>query len=1030
MPMFENMWDTLLKVTASVFALLVLGASVSLAQEKTVEGTVTEAGTDAPLPGVNVVVEGTQTGTATNAQGEYELTVPGPDAVLVFNFVGFQSERVQVGDQTVIDVALEEQVAQLDEIVVTGYSAQRREAITGSVSEVDVEEANVGQTEGPQDLLRGRVAGVNVSDNSGEPGAAADVRIRGNSSITGGNDPLYVIDGVPISNTSVVPGGSSAGGVTSSNSTNPLAMLNPGDIESVQVMKDAAATAIYGSEGANGVIVIETKGGSSERLSVTYRGQSTISTFGNELDLVNGNTFRRAQSCANDLGDFNTVDQCVAQREGDFSGTNTDWQEVASRTSVSQEHNISISGGVESTTFRASLNFNRRNALLVENSIDRINGTLSVRHSEFEDRLRLNAKLTRSNTERSHLFFNQGGGFEGGVVKGIIGTPSTQPVINDSTGQFSEFSSSIKNPLALQERITDVTDQNRTIGNFGIEGDILENLTAKSRLGLDFSEGVRRTGIPGSGPPLWVGQQTGGLGSQARRELSNIVSATTIEYDTDFLDNHSVSYLGGFEYERETWQTVRSSSENFIDDRTLFNNLAGGITVNTPTSSKQLVEQVSFFSQVRYNYNEKYIVNGTFRRDGSSVFGANNKFAWFPSVSAAWNVHREGFMEDISWLSQLKLRGTWGETGNQAVPPLQTQRVLAADAPFRGVFGDDEVGVGVAPRRASDPSLQWEETTEFTVGLDYTIGRFDGSIDYYTRTTDELLVEVPVVPPSVATSRLTNIGEVENTGIEASINASIISREDMSFDVGANISSNDNNISALGRDFIDHTAVNGAGQTGVTAQRLEPGHPIGSFFGPIFTGINEDGQETYRAADGGTTTNLSEAERAHIGNPIPNFEYGLQLNFRYQNFDVSTFFRGEQGREVFNNTALEFTTKSNLGRGIQILEETLEDGTSADHTPVFSSRWIEDAGYFRMDNLTVGYTIPDVERFRLQNLRVFTTIQNVFVITPYDGFDPEVNTNVTGKGLGFRDAGLPSRGVDFTSYPRSRRFSFGVELAF
>jgi len=1011
------MWDKTLKVTATVFFASILCVSLGFAQEKTVEGTVTEAATGQPLPGANVSVQGAQTGTATNTQGEYELTVPGPDAVLVFNFVGFQSQEVRVGDRTVIDVALQEQVAELDEVVVTGYSQQRRESITGSVSEVDVADANVGQQSSPQDLLQGRISGVNVQDNSGEPGAGQSVNIRGTSSITGSNDPLYVVDGVPIANTNVTPGGSQSGGVTSSNSSNPLAMLNSGDIESVRVLKDAAATSIYGSEGANGVIVIETKGGSAERLSVSYSGQSSVSTFGNELDLVSGERFASA------VEEF--TDQTVESVAG------TDWQDAATRTAVSHEQNLSVSGGLENTTFRASLGFSRRNGILLENGIERINGTLSVRHSEFDDRLRFNVKTTVTNSTREHGFFNQAGGFEGGALKGMIGFSGIQPIVNDSTGEFNEFSSSIKNPVALQERITDVTDQNRIVGSFGVEADVLENLTAKSRVGLDLSSGVRRTGIPGSGPPLWVGQNTGGLGSQSRRELSNVVSSTTLEYDTNFLENHSIQALGGFEYERETWQTVRTSSENFIDDVTLFNNLAGGASVQTPTSSKLLAEQVGFLGRVNYNFNDKYLITGTFRRDGSSVFGENNNFAWFPSVSAGWNLHRESFLEDLSWLGQLKLRGTWGETGNQAVPPLQTKAVLAADEGFRGVFGEGEnVQTGVAPRRAPDPDLQWEETTEFTVGLDYTIGRFDGTIEYYTKNTEELLLEVPTVPPSVATTRLTNLGEVDNSGIEASVNASVINREEMSLDLGANISSNNNEVVSLGREFIDHTPVSGAGQTGVDAQRLEPGHPIGSFHGPVFTGINEDGQETYRTPDGETTTNLSEAERTHIGNPIPTFQYGLQVNFRYQNFDVSTFLRGEQGQDVFNNTALEFATKSNLGRGIQVLETALEDGTSSDHVPVFSSRWIEDASYFRMDNVTLGYTVPGVDRFRLQNLRVYTTIQNVFVITGYDGFDPEVNTNVTGKGLGFRDAGLPSPGVDYTSYPRSRTFTFGVDMTF
>lgn len=1024
------MWDKTLKAAATVFFASILCVSLGFAQEKTVEGTVTEAETGQPLPGANVSVQGTQTGTATNAQGGYELTVPGPDAVLVFNFVGFQSQEVQVGDQTVIDVALQEQVAELDEVIVTGYSQQRRQEITGSVSSVDVAKAKVGQQSSPQDLIRGRVSGVNIADNSGEPGSGVSINIRGTSSITAGSDPLYVVDGVPITSTNVTPGGASAGGVTSSNSSNPLALINSQNIESIQVLKDASATSIYGSQGANGVIVIETSGGQAGT-QVNYTGKVSASTFPNKLDLVGGNTFRRAQSCANDTGDFDSIDKCIDQREGDFSGPSTDWQDEATETAFLTDHNLSLSGGGESTTYRASVNYAQQNGLISNNGIERVTGRVNVDHRLFDERLRLGLNLTASNLERNHAFFNQGGGFEGGVIKGMIGMNPTLPVVNQSTGEFNEFSSSIKNPVALNKRITDVTDERKIAGNFRIEGDVLENLTAKTTLGVDISNGQRRTGIPGSGPALWVGQQSNGSALQAERELSNIVAQATLEYDKDLLENQSLNAIGGFEYERETWQTTRTETEDFITDATLFNNLSGGANVLTPNSTKQLVEQVGFLGRVNYNIDDRYLLTGTFRRDGSSVFGENQKFAWFPSGSVGWNMANEAFMEDVP-VSQLKLRVGYGFTGNQGVPPLQSKPVLAPDAGFRGVFGSGEnIQTGVAQRRAPNPNLKWEETEEVTVAVDFTAGRFDGSLEFYQKTTDDLLLFVPVPPPSVSTERLGNVGEVDNQGVEFSLDALVLNRDNMSLNISGNISSNKNEVQSLGgRDFIDHTPVNGAGQTGVDAQRLEPGHPIGSFFGPVFKGINEQGQETYKTEGGGTTTNLGEAVREHIGNPIPDFQYGLQFDFTYQNFDVSAFFRGEQNREIFNNTALEFATKSNLGRGIGVLDKALNDGTNSSHVPVYSSRWVQDASYFRMDNFTLGYNFQDLSALGIRRLRVFGTVQNVFVITPYDGIDPEVNTNVTGSGLGFRNIARPTRGVDYTSYPRPRTFTGGIELGF
>ena len=1012
------MQRTAIRTLASSLLLSLLCVSLALAQEKTVTGTVTDGATGSPLPGANVSVQGTTTGTTTNMQGQYEITVPGSDAVLVYSFVGYVSKERTVGDRTTIDVTLQEDVEQLDEVVVVGYGTQQKKEITGSVSSVDVAEANVGQNASTQDLIKGRVSGVNVLSNSGEPGAGVSVRVRGTSSITAGTEPLYVIDGVPVTSTNVTPGGASAGGVSSSSSSNPLALINPQDIESIQILKDAAATSIYGSQGANGVVLIETKGGQEGTVQVDYSGKVSAATFANELDLADGDTYRQAQREILD-----------ANPSGNVS---TDWQEEATRTALQHEHNLSLSGGGESTTYRASLSYLDQQGLLENNGIERVTARINADHQTFDNRLRFNLNLTSSYLKRNHLFFNQGGGFEGGVIKGMIGMSPTLPLRNPDTGEFQEFSSSIKNPAALQERIIDITDQKRILGNFSTEVDILENLTAKGALGIDISEGIRRTGVPGSGPSLWVGQQSNGLGRQAERELSNIVPQVTLNYNTDLLDGHSLRVLGGAEYERETWQAWSLETQGFITDNTLFNNLGGGANPQNPFSEKLLVEQVSFFGRVNYNIDDKYLLNATVRRDGSSVFGENERFAYFPSASLGWNIAQENFLQDISWLTQLKLRLSWGISGNQAVPPLRSQAVLSSSPGFSGVFGNGQsVQTGVAQERAPNPDLKWEETQEFNVGIDFTAGRFDGSVEAYQKTTEDLLLLVPVPPPSVATERLGNVGEVENTGVEASVSAFVIENEDMSLNVGANVSTNRNEVTSLGgRAFIDHTPVNGAGQTGVDAQRLEPGNPIGAFYAPVFVGINDAGDEVYQTADGGTTTNLGEAKRDFVGNPVPDFSYGINLNYRYQNFDVSAFFRGEQGREIFNNTGLEFASKSNLGRGIGVLESALNDGTNASHVPTFSSRWIQDASYFRLDNLTLGYTLPNASAYGMRRARIYGTVQNVFTITPYDGYDPEVNTNVTGRGLGFRTTARPTRGVDYTSYPRPRTFTLGVEIGF
>jgi iron complex outermembrane receptor protein len=692
------------------------------------------------------------------------------------------------------------------------------------------------------------------------------------------------------------------------------------------------------------------------------------------------------------------------------------------RTALQHAHNLSVSGGTEATTYFGSANYLDQPGLVRSSGIDRLTGRLNVNHDAFDNRLSVGLQLRGSHLKRDH---------QDGVLKSMIEFNPTLPVRDPDTGEYTEFTRFIGNPVAQAERITDFTIQKRLSGDVSIEADILENLTASGRLGVEVGDGIRRTGVPGSGPPLWVGRGTGGSARQAERELSNIVPQATLTYDTaDLFNGHDVRVLGGFEYRRETWQAVSAESESFVTDALLHNNLAAGASNQDVSSTKQLVEQISFFSRLNYNAYEKYLLTLTVRRDGSSVFGENNKFAWFPSVSVGWNLAQEGLMQGIDKLSQLKLRLSYGLTGNQGVPPLQSKSVLAPDAGFRGVFGEGETTVtGVAQRRAPSPNLKWEETEEINVGVDLVFGRFDGSVNWYRKDTDDLLLDVPVPPPGPSPSRLANVGSVVNTGVEASLRATVFQRENLMLSLDGNISSNYNEVKELGgRDFIDHTGV--AAQTAVFAQRLAVGHPIGAYHGPVFAGINEQGLETFKDGEGGTTSEIGEAPKKFIGNPIPDFSYGFGVNFQYGNFDVSTFLRGEQNREIFTNTEQELNTKSNIGQGLNVFEKTLTDGTSVGHVPKYSSRWVKDASFFRMDDVTIGYSIPSTDAYGLRRLRIYGTVQNVFIITPYEGYDPELNKNVTGRGLGFRSLARPDRGVEDKSYPFPRTFTLGVDLTF
>jgi iron complex outermembrane receptor protein len=993
-----------------------LCAGAALGQERVVRGTVTDGPTGEPLPGANVSVQDAQEGTTTEADGTYQIEVPDADAVLVFSFVGYRTRRVRVRGRETVDVTLQERVGQLDEVVVTGYGAQQRGEISGAISSVDVPAANVGQVSSPQDLLQGRVAGVSIVSNSGAPGSGQRVRIRGRKSLSASADPLYVIDGVPIGNTNVTPSGASG----TTNSANPLSFINPRDIESIQVLKGPAATAIYGSQGSNGVIVIETKSGASGRLQVDYSGQTSVGTPARELNLLTADEFREAR-------------REFADAELPGTGVNTDWQDQVMRSTLSHEHNLSFSGGTGQTSYRGSASYYDQEGLLRTTGLERITGRLNATHSAVNDRLQFNLRLFRSYIERNHSFRQEtGGGTAASVIKDMLTFPPNRPVREE--GQFFEYAEQNRNPVALLEQISDASNQNRTLGTLDLQLDVLENLSVEGTFSADLSEGHRRTYVPIASA---VGRDVGGIGRQAEREFQSFVTQSLVTYDRDALSlfglEHSVRLLGGFEFERETFQTIGVETQEFVTDAVPgFNNLGGGSNVQTPSSGKEQVDQVSFFGQANYNYQDKYLVTASLRRDGSSVFGERDKFALFPSASLGWNVAREPFL-NVEGLSQLKLRVSGGVSGNQGVPPLQTLPVLTASRGNAAVFGADNEIIGVAQTRTASPGLKWEETTEFNVGVDFTAGRFSGTLDYYRSQTDDLLLNVRVVQPAPSNFVLDNVGSVSNTGVEASLEALVLDREAMNLTVTANASSNRNEIEDLGgRGTIDHGTVGGRGQSGVTSQRLEPGHPIGSFYGPIFVRVNDNGEEVYRTEDG-TTTDPGVAMDTHLGNPIPDVAYSLNLDFRYRSFDVSAFFRGEQGREVFNNTGLVYTSKSRLAQGINMLEPALTDGTTTNHTATYSSRWVQDASFFRLDKLSVGYNLANAFGNALADVRrarLFASADNLFVLTPYSGYDPELNTNTSGEGLGFRNLATPARGIDWTSYPRPRTFTVGLDLGF
>ncbi|MEM1268864.1 MAG: TonB-dependent receptor [Bacteroidota bacterium] len=996
--------------------LCLFGTGYALAQEVT--GTVTDAASGFPLPGVNIQIQGTQTGTITAFDGSYSIQADQGD-VLVFSYVGYLPQEVAVEGTDPINVALDEDVEALEEVVVVGYGVQRKVDVTAAVSSVNVRDANVGVVTSPDQLIQGRVAGVQVIQNNGEPGSSVTVRIRGGTSISASNEPLYVIDGVPLDNSSTTPGGSAL--EVASGPRNPLNMLNPNDIESIDILKDASAAAIYGSRGANGVILITTKSGRAGQVTVDYDTYIASSSLTRKQDLLTGDQYRQE---AGRLG----LDTSI------LGSANTDWQEEVTRQAVSQSHNLAFAGGTNATQYRASLSYLDDQGLILNSGLERVTGRANIRHQAIDGRLRFDVNLTSAFIEDNHTPYQQTGGFTGGLFTNVFKFNPTFPVRNPDGTFFELPNPGIRNPVAMAEQIEDFTKTTRTLGNLVAAFDIIEGLEARMNVGVNRSQSSRRTFVPRASP---IAQAAGGRAEQKNRELSSTLIETTLRYGRSLQAGHTVNVLGGYSFQDFLFEEFGAFAQDFVTDAWSFNNLSGGANfAERPFSQRQSSKLVSFFGRVDYDFLGKYLATVSLRRDGSSRFGDNNKWAVFPAVSLGWRLSDDLFANSTT-ISDLKLRVGYGIVGSQEIGNYRSLATLAPAVDpnnpqeFIGVIGNEQV-TGVAPNNLATPDLKWEETTTINVGLDYSLwaGRIQGALEYYIKDTDDLLLEIQVPAPAVVQTRLDNVGSIQNTGIEFSVDGFIIDRRDFTFVLGANFNANQNEIKDLGgRESIFTGRVSGAGQSGVNAQVLLEGEAYGTFIGPVWEGFDGEGNNLFRTADGGTTTSLSDAERVIIGNAQPDFSYGINGRINYKNIDFSFFARGEQGRDVFNNTALEYSVLNNFNTNINLYEDALSDGSGLSATPVYSSRWIQDASFLRLENVTVGYTF-NVPQLRLRTARVYVTGQNLFVITGYDGYDPEVNTDAGTGAQGYQALSVPSLGIDYTNYPRPRRFLAGISLGF
>ncbi|HEX6048848.1 MAG TPA: SusC/RagA family TonB-linked outer membrane protein, partial [Gemmatimonadaceae bacterium] len=805
-----------------------------------------------------------------------------------------QQVSVSSGGAASVEFRLAPQAAALGEIVVTGYGTQRREAISGSVSTIDAEAANVGVIANANQMLQGRVAGVQMTTNNGEPGSGAQIRVRGGTSISASNAPLYVVDGVPLQDADVVARAPSVGGIDAALNRSPLNTINPNDIESITVLKDASATAIYGSRGANGVILIETKRGARGGTSqMEYDVYVAGATAARQLDYLTGDQYRAFIQSQRDAYPTGSPERATWQSRLDNQGTfNTDWEDAVLRTGVATNHNLSFFGGSASTQYRASLNYFDQKGVVIANGLQRYQGRLNAQHEAFSGKLQLGLNLTASRVFNDYLAFENGGGFEGGVFTNVAIMNPTRPVIDPATGTYFEIgpgAQSVRNPVAMAEQIQDEAPENRILGNLNAAVSLLPTLTSRTTLGIDYTDAVRRTYFPRANA---VGAQFSGLARQAQRTLQNVNFQQTLTWAPTFGVDHDVELLGGYEYSEFDNSGFEAIMQGFITDVFLWNNLAAGTQANSPAPLSYVEESqlASFFSRANYGFRDRYFLTGVIRYDGSSRLAEGNQWSVFPAVSASWRISEEDFMASRPLsISTLAIRAGWGLQGNQAVRPYATQLLLRSNSGARYPFGST-IATGLVASQVANPNLKWETSEQVNVGLDYGFmaDRFTGVIDYYQKTTKDLLLDVAVPQPAVVSTRLENVGSIRNRGVEITLNTPLLDRSDRSLNLELVGSVERNEVLSLGgdRQFIITGAVNGQGQSGRFAQRIMVGEPLGTFWGPTFTRV-VNGRQMFRCnrtdpdCVNGETRDPTGDDESIIGNANPDFSLGLSNNGRW-----------------------------------------------------------------------------------------------------------------------------------------------------
>ncbi|MDO1449378.1 TonB-dependent receptor [Rhodocytophaga aerolata] len=988
---------------------------LSLAQsavEVRLTGVITSEMDGSPLPGANVIVQSTSKGTTTDANGQFQLTVPA-NATLVISYIGYQSRTIAVGNQTQIKVALTPDVSSLDEVVVVGYGTVKKSDLSGSVATVAAEEIKSLPIASLEQGIQGRVAGVQVMQGNSAPGGAPQVRIRGANTVLGGSEPLYVIDGVPVYNAGLI---NEDGLNIGTQPSNALASINPNDIESMEILKDASATAIYGARGANGVVIITTKRGKAgERGQLSFESYYGMQQVSNKLDLMNAQDFIRIMNeRARNLG------QAEPYANPAQYTTSTDWQDLLFRTAPIQNYSLSYSGGSKQNQYNVSGNWFDQQGIVINSGFKRGSVRINL-DNKINDQLKFVTSLTASRSINNRASNNW-------LSNAFSAFPTVNPY--NSNGGYNDFSDSEAaadptNPLEVVEKSLNKLTVDRILGSVMGEYTLLEGLTFSIRMGLDNQNQlndifVRRGNFTYPFPGATVKQDYN----------TNVLNENILSFNRELNGKHKINAITGFTWQQNTSRYFQQGGTGFQFEAFETNNLGAASITEPNVSSKGQSTILSWLGRVNYVFDDKYIVTFTSRADGSSRFGENNKWAFFPSGALAWRVSRENFMRNIPFISDLKVRTSYGVTGNQEIGLYNSISRMSSVVNVMGA--SQNAAIGYVPTSLANKDLKWEINKQFDAGIDLSVwqGRVSLTADYYIKRTDDLLANLPIPGSSGFSTILINSGSIENKGFELGATAHLIDKA-FTWSINANISRNNTKVLDLAVETAEFFAASIPSPIDRPVNIIREGEVLSAFYGFVEDGLNETGDIRYKDLNGDGVIN--DNDQTILGSPYPDIIYGFTSNMAFKNFYLSIFFQGVEGVSVFNSN--EFLTGNSLARIGNQLTAVNDRWTTDNFNPNakyprasnianrVSDRYIQDASYLRLKNIVLGYNLPagKLGISWLQAARIYVSGQNLLTFTKYNGYDPEVSQTGTNSLV---------KGLDRGSYPSAKVYNIGLNVTF